>query len=500
MVRSGGFSSESRSHCRRATSSAASPGETTAFLPTFGDPDAGECIDELDLDEIAIYPEPTTEGGGAGRALSVEGEIPSGERNRTLLSLGGTMRRRGMEEPEILAALLETNRRRCNPPLLEREVRRVVTSVARYKPESPEGDNDAPASLLTLDDFHSYLPEHRYIFVPTRALWPAQSVDALLGKVGEEGKKKVPAHVWLDRWRSVEQMSWAPGKPQLIENQLIADGGWFDKVGVKCFNRYRPPTIVPGDPEGAGRWIELVHLVFPEQAEHIILWLAQRVKRPGEKINHALVFQGAQGTGKDTIIEGVIPAVGPWNCHEVSPDQILGGFNPFIESVILRVSEARDLGYKDRFRFYEHMKTYAAAPPTVLRVNKKHIRQYQVPNVCGLVITTNHLDGIYLPADDRRHFVAFTEKTKEDFKEEYWNELYAWFEKAGYPNVAAYLAQLDISDFNPKAPPPKTDAFWALVDAGRAPEDAGLADVLERLGDPEAVTLAMLVSKIREFF
>jgi hypothetical protein len=34
--------------------------------------------------------------------------------------------------------------------------------------------------------------------------------------------------------------------------------------------------------------------------------------------------------------------------------------------------------------------------------------------------------------------------------------------------VAAYLATLDISTFDPKAPPPKTDAFWAIVDANHA--------------------------------
>jgi len=40
-----------------------------------------------------------------------------------------------------------------------------------------------------------------------------------------------------------------------------------------------------------------------------------------------------------------------------------------------------------------------------------------VLNVCGVVITTNHkTDGIYLPADDRRHYVAWSDLAKEDFK------------------------------------------------------------------------------------
>jgi hypothetical protein len=49
-----------------------------------------------------------------------------------------------------------------------------------------------------------------------------------------------------------------------------------------------------------------------------------------------------------------------------------------------------------------------------------------------------------------------------------------------------------LSSFNPKAPPPKTNAFLEIVNASRAPEDAELADVLDQIGWPKAVTLARL--------
>ena len=61
----------------------------------------------------------------------------------------------------------------------------------------------------------------------------------------------------------------------------------------------------------------------------------------------------------------------------------------------------------------------------MLRVDEKNLREHSVFNVCGVVMTTNHkTDGIYLPADDRRHFVAWSEKTKDDFTEAYWNDLW----------------------------------------------------------------------------
>ena len=78
------------------------------------------------------------------------------------------------------------------------------------------------------------------------------------------------------------------------------------------------------------------------------------------------------------------------------------------------------MGEVDRFKFYEHIKTYLAAPPDVLRVDEKNLREHNVFNVCGVVMTTNHkTDGIYLPADDRRHFVAWSDATKADFDQAY---------------------------------------------------------------------------------
>jgi hypothetical protein len=236
-------------------------------------------------------------------------------------------------------------------------------------------------------------------------------------------------------------------------------------------------------------------LVYPEEADHIVQWLAHRVQRPQEKINHALVLGGAQGIGKDTLLEPVKRAVGHWNWAEVSPQQVLGRFNAFTKSVVMRVSEARDLGEKDRVAFYEHMKPYCAAPPDVLRVDEKYLREVSVFNVCGVIMTTNHkTDGVHLPADDRRHFVAWSVMNKEDFSDLYWAELYDWYGAGGAGHVAAYLSGLDLSLFDAKAPPPKTEAFWSMVDAGRAPEDAELADALEKLGHPVATTLAVIAA------
>jgi hypothetical protein len=220
---------------------------------------------------------------------------------------------------------------------------------------------------VSLDDFHAYMPMHSYIYAPSREPWPAASVNArvppvtvvdlhdkpVLDKKGEP--KMMSASMWLDQNRPVEQMTWAPGLPMLIRNRLISEGGWIERNKVTCFNLYRPPTIKPDSPDEAGPWLNHVRKVFADDAEHIVMWLAHRVQHPEEKINHALVLGGKQGIGKDTLLEPVKRAVGPWNFHEVSPIHMLGRFNGYLKSVVLRINEARDLGDVDRFQFYDHM-------------------------------------------------------------------------------------------------------------------------------------------------
>jgi Family of unknown function (DUF5906) len=355
-------------------------------------------------------------------------------------------------------------------------------------------DAAARRGILSAENFYGYMPMHNYIYAPTRETWPASSVNARIPPIG-----KMSASEWIDKNQPVEQLSWIPGKPMLIKGYLISEGGWIEHKGSTVFNLYRAPTITAGSHEQAGQWIDHIKTIYPDDANHIIRWFAHRVQRPGDKINHALVLGGPPGIGKDTILEPVKRAVGPWNFCEVSPAHMLGRFNGYVKSVILRISEARDLGDINRFAFYDHMKVYTAAPPDVLRCDEKNLREYSVPNICGVVITTNYkTDGIYLPADDRRHYVAWCNLTKENFSDNYWNQIYRWYENGGYENVAAYLAQLNLSNFDPKAPPPKTATFWAIVDASRAPEDADLADVFDQLGNPDAVTLRHIINRCEE--
>jgi len=57
-----------------------------------------------------------------------------GTRNAGLASLAGRLRRSGLSEAELLAALLTANKQRCCPPLPEKEVAAIAKSIAKYAP------------------------------------------------------------------------------------------------------------------------------------------------------------------------------------------------------------------------------------------------------------------------------------------------------------------------------------------------------------------------------
>jgi hypothetical protein len=388
------------------------------------------------------------------------------------------------------------------PIVPERYEGRLGAEIARSLSKSKSGTRqqgwNARRRGVMLDDFYAYMPRHSYIFVPTRETWPGSSVNARVSKVplfkkngapvvDDKGKPKhsKPSD-WLDRHKPIEGMTWAPGEPLTISNRLIADGGWIERPGVTTFNLYRPPAIQHGNAADAGRWIELVHRVYPDDADHIIAFCAHRVQHPSIKINHAIILGGDQGIGKDTMLEPLKHGVGPWNFIEVSPLDIMSNYNDYMRCVVLRISEAHDLGDINRYAFYDHMKTITATPPDVVRVNGKYIPQHYVVNVAGVIYTTNHrFDGVFLPPNDRRTYVAWSETKSADFGKDFWKDFWAWYESGGLANAVAYLAEYDLSKFDPKAPPKKTAAFWQIVGVGAAPEASELADALDALGGKE---------------
>jgi hypothetical protein len=350
---------------------------------------------------------------------------------------------------------------------------------AEEEKASQDDFEDVPVGARKSDFFH-HGPTGTFIFAPTNDFWPATSINLRFGRGADKS-------IALNN--GVEQATWAPGYPVLIRDKLMVDGQWTDRPAANCYNLYRPlPISGKGDATLAGPWVDHLQRVYSDDAEHILGWFAWRVQRPEVKINHCLVFGGDPGIGKDTILAPVRYAVGGWNFGECNPAGLLEQYNAtYLQRVILRVNEARDMGEGkvNRYSFYESSKVMMADPPETLSVMEKYLKRYSILNVVGMVITTNNkTNGLYLPSDDRRHFVAWSMLRASDFEEGYFNTLWGWYEAGGFEHVAAYLRAYDLAKFHPKATPSKTAAFWEIANANTSPEESELESLLQLMGDP----------------
>lgn len=378
------------------------------------------------------------------------------------------------------------------PTTLDTEA--LAAALRAIGAEEAKGAEPPPAGLpegLRHTDLVAHALSSKFIYRPTGEEWPAITVDKRLGKVitGYDKEKEadilMPSSTFIMKTNVVEQKTWMPGSPEIIEGIVMLAGGIQPKSGARVYNLYRPPIIKPGDPTKAGRWLDHVRMVYgdePGVAEHIICFMACAIQFPGVKINHMMLLGGAPGIGKDTILVPLRYGVGAWNFAEIRPSQLKGDFNGWQQAVVLRINEMHDLGALTMFQLYECLKPVGASPPETLPVNRKFMDEYYIPNVVKGIGTTNYLqNGVYLPPEDRRTFVAWSKLEANEPGEDYFNGLHSWLEAEGNCHVVAHLRALDLSNFDPKAPPLKTDAFWSIVNASRSPTDAGISDVIETL-------------------
>ena len=352
----------------------------------------------------------------------------------------------------------------------------------------------APSRDIQITDFVAHAPDHSYFYMPTGKKWTAAGIDSVFPQVSVDPldpKKKMLTSKWISRTQRVDCLTWYPGVPQIVDGKHFLKSGWVTAPG-RTLNLFQRGPILPPPPwNDPIAWLKHVHYLYPDEADHIIKWLAFAVQNPGQKINHALGLFGPQRIGKDSFLVPVRFAVGAWNFAETTPQRIFGEWTGHMASVICRVNEAHDLGDVNRFALYEKMKTMTAAPPETCNINGKYQSEYEVPNVTNVLITSNHKSGgIYLPADDERYFIAWSPRNRSDFSEDYFRKFYAWLDNGGTEAVAAYLRfAVDVSGWDHKLPPPKTSAWREIVSANLAPEDGDWSDALEKLEHPPVVTL-----------
>lgn len=88
---------------------------------------------------------------------ATDGEVIEGGRNHYLTKLGGSLRRLGLDEEAIAAALDSHNNSVCSPPLPDYEVATIARSVSRYEPDAIAVNGLLPSSTSPFERSGTHL-------------------------------------------------------------------------------------------------------------------------------------------------------------------------------------------------------------------------------------------------------------------------------------------------------------------------------------------------------
>ena len=333
--------------------------------------------------EFAPLPEdviPAVEEGKK-RARAVGGKVTKGGRNSRLLSLAGGLRRLGVGEDGLAAALTALNDAECEPPLSKREVARIAASVAsQYQPDPKMG----VIELINLEYAH-LLNGGKSMILRTRE-------DGTWDTIRWTDFKRLLQNwprVRLNENKTMHAADFWLACPQRLD---YPGGIVFEPGELRTKNAYNLFKGWAYEPREGGRCDILLDHIRNNVARRdsgiekwVLGFFAHILQSPARKIGTALALRGRQGTGKSIVGECFGKLMGTH--YQTASDRryLVGNFNAHLEETLLfQLEEAIWPGDKSAEGILKDLIT-----------GKRHLRErkyqdpIQVDNHIRIFITSN---------------------------------------------------------------------------------------------------------------
>lgn len=266
----------------------------------------------------------------------------------------------------------------------------------------------------------------------------------------------------------------------------------FSEKGVTYGNSWCDSSETQGVAGPCDFWLEHFDVIgWGDHKKHLLQWMAFTILHPDIKINHMITLGSGEGCGKDFLLYPLTAAMGN-NSNTISGDELLEDFNDFLLSTKFLLVNETELGdHRDAQTLNARLKPLAAAPPGRLRVNQKGVKKVSVRNILSVAMTTNSQLPFRLSGQSRRIFAIWSDLNTRDASGqmtqawlEYWQHRWDWMKAGGFEQCINYLrTSVDLSDFNPGAPPPVTEFLRDIQNASKpAQQQTVEAFIDERVG------------------
>jgi len=329
--------------------------------------------------------------------------------------------------------------------------------------------------VVRIDDFETFDP-HTFVTLQY-SNWKYKVID----EESKETKLESVAWVWLHgpERNAKDKMTYQPGA-----------GRYCDKGTT--LNRWKGlgSKPVPGD---ISLWNELLDFMFPdpEARKYFEQWLAYALQHLGAKLMTAIVlYSEVEGIGKNSVAEAVAAIYGV-NAVTITKKQLDADFNSWQPDRQFVVGDEIH-GGGDKRGVLEKVKLLITS--RTVEVNKKHERQFEIPNKANFLFLTNNFDAFHVRNADRRFWIWEIPQTAA-LPDEFYERFHAWKDSPeGIAALHDHLLHVDLTGFNPNAKAPMTKAKEEAIELSRSEEERWLLELLG--GRPKATlwTLEDLVT------
>lgn len=271
---------------------------------------------------------------------------------------------------------------------------------------------------------------------------------------------------------------------------------FFTHQGKDMLNSYKACGITPltsliDDIDGqqvVDRFLAHTKMTFANIREETIMldWMAHVYQHPGERVNWAILLQGAQGTGK-SYFGKVMELVLGSNAQKVKPDAIMGRFSAWATGSILNIVEEIYVTGSNKYDLMNKIKDYIRNE--VIQIEEKGRDQRNVPNFASYLFFSNHRDALVITEEERAYCIIYGAiQSPEQLNKllggingvnDYFETLFA--ETNRRPDaIAHYLMNREISaDFKPYGRAPLTAARSSMINYSANSEVEHIQDLIE---------------------
>lgn len=284
-----------------------------------------------------------------------------------------------------------------------------------------------------------------------------------LAKTVDDKWVNVP-RLWLQdsRRAEVESLTYLPGKPTIVEDQL---------------NMWRG---MGADPAGGdvSRWLSLLEKNVEDETlrKWVIQWMAYPLQNLGAKMTTFLHLFGPPGSGKQAVAAPLMKIYGG-NSIIVGKTQLSSDFNSIYKhKQFINIDEIHSGSDNDKI----NNKLKMLITGETMIVNTKGDPEYEVPNKANFLSTSNYPDSIKFDDDDRRACVIQFGKRGEGANREFWISYYRWIQsEGGAEAVYDYLLGVSLEGFDPTGWAPMTDAKMIATQSSRKVDEAWVGELWE---------------------